>query len=400
MAVYKDRIKQPIQNIMKKILFFSCIAAALLSFAGCEETGNDYEGTNYIYLESEGGKTTLLGTADDPITVNVKLTKALSEDLTLDFVVEDPQNALTVADNSVTIKAGEKTASFTIAVASVEGLSEITNYTVGLDASAQLPDKVALEAGFSFAVVAIEIPELTTDQLAIVEAYKTAKGIDLAKYLGFVNVSTVITGTDPDTYEPLDPQTVTGKTIITLSESSTADVPVLKMVANPMGIQYYMYGIFRELTIDNEDWYNPDNLPCFQTFLSAINWTKTSPEVFIMSLDGIKFNSDKSIEYLGDGKDQYDGDITVVPFEYSFSAYDRELSVNIEKDDEWAPDATANPYYHLNCDDITEDLYEGGNWVEASAEISNESLVFTFCTYACYLDGDYTRVVATYTPNN
>ena len=207
---------------MKKILIFSCIAAALLSFVGCEETGNGYEGTNYIYLESEGGKTTLLGTDDDPITVNVKLTKALSEDLTLDFVVEGPQNALTVAGNPVTIKAGEKTASFTIDVASVEGLSEITNYTVGLDASAQLPDKVALEADFSFAVVAIEIPELTEDQRAIVEAYKTAKGIDLAKYIGVVNVSTVITGTDPDTYEPLDPKTVKGKTIITLSESSTS----------------------------------------------------------------------------------------------------------------------------------------------------------------------------------
>ena len=198
---------------MKKILFFGCIAAALLSFVGCEETGNDYEGTNYIYLESEGGKTTLLGTADDPITVNVKLTKALSEDLTLDFVVEGPQNALTVDGNPVTIKAGEKTASFTIAVASVEGLSEITNYTVGLDTSAQLPDKVALEAGFSFAVVAIEIPELTPDQLAIIDAYKTATGIDLSKYLGVVDVSTVITGTDPDTYEPLAPRTVTVRVI-------------------------------------------------------------------------------------------------------------------------------------------------------------------------------------------
>ena len=37
---------------MKKILFFSCMAAALLSFAGCEEPGNDFEGTNYIYLEA------------------------------------------------------------------------------------------------------------------------------------------------------------------------------------------------------------------------------------------------------------------------------------------------------------------------------------------------------------
>ena len=134
--------------------------------------------------------------------------------------------------------------------------------------------------------------------------------------------------------------------------------------------------------------------------MNAINWSKTSEEVFAMSLDGITFNADKTIDFLGDGMNQYEEEITVVPFDYSFSAYDRELATTIEKDDEWAYDATANPYYHLNCDDVTEDWYEGGNWVEASAEIVDGNLVFTFCTYACYLDGDFTRVVATYTPNN
>ena len=393
---------------MKKILFFSCIAAALLSFVGCEETGNDYEGTNYIYLESEGGKTTLLGTEDDPITVNVKLTKALSEDLTLDFVVEGPQNALAVDGNPVTIKAGEKTASFTIAVASVEGLSEITNYTVGLDASAQLPDKVALEADFSFAVVAIKIPELTEDQLAIVEAYKTATGIDLSKYLGVVNVSTVITGTDPDTYEPLDPKTVKGKTIITLSESSTADVPVLKMIANPMGIQDHMYQILRSVTIENDEYWFPeeDAYPSYATLTEAISWSKTSKEMFSMSLDGIRMTQE-GIEFLGEyvPDPEYPEDVNVhVPFEFEFTAYDREVAAladgTLVHDEDWAYDATADPAFHLNNDDISEDGYEYGNWVEASAEISNESLVFTFCTYACYLDGDYTRVVATYTPIN
>ena len=393
---------------MKKILFFSCIAAALLSFVGCEETGNDYEGTNYIYLEPEGGKTTLLGTEDDPITVNVKLTKALSEDLTLDFVVEGPQNALTVDGNPVTIKAGEKTASFTIDVASVEGLSEITNYTVGLDASAQLPDKVALEADFSFAVVAIEIPELTEDQRAIVEAYKTAKGIDLAKYIGVVNVSTVITGTDPDTYEPLDPKTVKGKTIITLSESSTSDVPVLKMIANPMGIQDHMYQILRSVTIENDEYWFPeeDAYPSYATLTEAISWSKTSKEMFSMSLDGIRMTQE-GIEFLGEyvPDPEYPEDVNVhVPFEFEFTAYDREVAAladgTLVHDEDWAYDATADPAFHLNNDDISEDGYEYGNWVEASAEISNESLVFTFCTYACYLDGDYTRVVATYTPNN
>lgn len=388
---------------MKKILFFSCIAAALLSFVGCEETGNDYEGTNYIYLESEGGKTTLLGTADDPITVNVKLTKALSEDLTLDFVVEGPQNALTVDGNPVTIKAGEKTASFTIAVASVEGLSEITNYTVGLDTSAQLPDKVALEAGFSFAVVAIEIPELTPDQLAIIDAYKTATGIDLSKYLGVVDVSTVITGTDPDTYEPLAPRTVTGKTIITLSESSTADVPVLKMVANPMGIQDYMYRILRSVTVeDSEYWCDAESYPDNANLMKTIGWNAESAEVFSMSLDNIRCNAENSLTFVGVVLDQYEEEITIVPFDYSFTAYEREKAAIADGSftkDEYSYDATANPYYHLNNSDISEDGYEGGNWIEASAEISNENLVFTFCFYGCYLDGDYTRVVATYTPN-
>ena len=101
--------------------------------------------------------------------------------------------------------------------------------------------------------------------------------------------------------------------------------------------------------------------------------------------------------------DQYEGEIVIVPFAYEFTAYERE-KVAVEAGtfvrDEYAYDATANPYYHMNFDDVTEDLYEGGNWVEASAEISNDSLVFTFCFYGCYLDGDYTRVVATYTPNN
>ena len=386
---------------MKKILFFGCIAAALLSFVGCEETGNDYEGTNYIYLESLGGNTTVWEQDETPLAVTVMLTKALEEDLALTFALQGTEGVVELAGNPVTIKAGEKTASLDIVSLNKNLLEAAANYTLSLDASTVLPEGVALKDAFTFVVTPVAVEALTDAQKAIIEAYKTATDIDLSKYLGVVNVSTVITGTDPDTYEPLAPQTVTGKTIITLSESSTADVPVLKMIANPMGIQDHMYQILRSVTVDADDyWYGEYALECYASFMNAINWSKTSTEVFAMSLDGIKLNSDKSIEYLGDGKDQYDEDITVVPFDYSFSAYDRELSVNIEKDDEWASDATANPYYHLNCDDITEDLYEGGNWVEASAEISNERLVFTFCTYACYLDGDYTRVVATYTPNN
>jgi hypothetical protein len=383
---------------MKKMLFFSCVAAALLSFAGCEETGTDFEGTNYIYLEAKDGKSSMFETDSEPITVEVMLTKALEADLEITFALNGKDGVVELAGNPVTISAGEKKAEFTVVSLNANVLDASENYTISV--SSVLPEGVELKNQLQFVVSPMSVDALTDAQKAIIEAYKTATGIDLGKYIGAVNVTTVITGTDPDTYEPLDPQTVKGKTIITLSESATAENPVLKMVANPMGIQDHMYTILRSVTVDADDyWYGEYALECYATFMNAINWSKTSTEVFTMSLDGIKFNSDKTIDFLGEGMDQYESEITIVPFDYSFSAYDRELAATIEKDDEWAPDATANPYYHLNCDDITEDLYEGGNWIESTAEISNDSLVFTFCTYACYLDGDYTRVVATYTPN-
>lgn len=384
---------------MKKIAFFSCLVAAIVSFAGCEETGTGFEGTNYIYLSSKDGKTSMFETDEEPITVEVMLTKALEEDLVITFDLKGKTGVVELNGNPVTIPAGEKTGSFTVAALGVYTLEAAENYTIGI--SSLLPEGVELKEQLQFVVNPVERADLTSEQKAILNAYKTATGIDLYKFIGVVSVSTVITGTDPETYEPLDPQTVTGSTIITLSETATAEAPVLKMTANPMGIQDYMYSILRSVTVDCDDyWYGEYASECYATLMNAINWSKTSEEVFAMSLDGITFNADKTIDFLGDGMNQYEEEITVVPFDYSFSAYDRELATTIEKDDEWAYDATANPYYHLNCDDVTEDWYEGGNWVEASAEIVDGNLVFTFCTYACYLDGDYTRVVATYTPNN
>ena len=388
---------------MKKILFFSCIAAALLSFVGCEETGNDYEGTNYIYLDSQDGKATIYETDEEPLTVTVTLTKALEEDLSLTFALQGTEGVVELDGNPVTIKAGEKTASLDIVSLNKNILEAAANYTLSLDASTVLPEGVALKDGLQFVVSPLSVDALTDAQKAIIEAYKTATGIDLSKYLGVVNVSTVITGTDPDTYEPLDPQTVTGKTIITLSESATDEMPALKMITNPMGIQDYMYRILRSVTVeDSEYWCDAESYPDNANLMKTIGWNAESAEVFSMSLDNIRCNADNSLTFVGVVLDQYEEEITIVPFDYSFTAYEREkvaIADGSFTKDEYSYDATANPYYHLNNSDISEDGYEGGNWIEASAEISNENLVFTFCFYGCYLDGDYTRVVATYTPN-
>lgn len=396
--------------IMKRILVFGCMLAAMAGFTACtdDNTGNGgYEGINYIYLSTQEGKTTLYETDSDPLVVEVMLTAALDEDLVLDFSLAGAEGVVSLEGTPVTIKAGDKTASFNVVSNNANMLEAASNYTVGLAEDVVLPENVELKETLSFVVSPMTSEALTDAQKAVLEAYKASTGIDLSKYIGVVNVSTVITGTDPETYEPLDPRTVKGKSLITVSESATAEAPVLKMLTNAMGIEDHMYQILRSVTVDADDyWYGEYTLPCYETLMETLGWNKTSEEVFTMSLDGITFAADKSVAFLGAGLSQYEDEITIVPFDYNFTAYEREIaaladgSLDPSSDPDWAYDATANPYYHLNCDDITEDLYEGGNWIEASASVSETALTFTFCVYGCYLDGDYTRIVATYTPNN
>ena len=397
---------------MKKLIMFGCILAAMMGFTACEpqtDNGDGYEGINYIYLSTKEGKTTLYETDTDPLVVEIMLTAALKEDLTLTFALTGTEGVLSLEGNPVTIKAGEKTGSFNIVSNNANLLEASANYTVALAEGIELPENVELKAALAFVVtpVIVEEQDPTDEKTAMLNAYKEATGIDLTRYIGLVNVSTVITGTDPESGEPLEPRTVNGKTLIELSEDATAESPVLKMATNAMGIEDHMYQVLRSVTVDADDyWYGEYTLPCYETLMTALGWSKTSEEVFTMSLDGITFGAEGAIEFLGQGLSQYEDEITIVPFGYSFTAYDRELAaiengtLDPSSDPDWAYDATANPNYHLNCDDITEDLYEGGNWIEASASVSETALTFTFCVYGCYLDYDYTRIVATYTPNN
>ena len=393
---------------------FGCILAAMMGFTACEpqtDNGDGYEGINYIYLSSKEGKTTIYENDTTALVVEVMLTATLEENLALTFALTGTEGVLTIEGNPVVIKAGEKTGSFNIVSNNANLLKESANYTVALSADVVLPENVELKEALAFVVtpMVVEEQDPTDEKALILNAYKEATGIDLSKYIGVVNVSTVITGSDPESGEPLEPRTVTGKTLIELSESATAEAPVLKMSANPMGIEDHMYQVLRSVTVEDDlFWCGEDEgaLPCYKTLMEAINWNRTTEEVFSMSLDGITFGAEGAIEFLGKTIGMYEEEISIVPFDFSFTAYDRELaaiadgSLDPSADPDWAPDATANPYYHLNYDDISEDWYECGNWIEASASVSDTALTFTFCVYACYLDYDYTRIVATYTPNN
>lgn len=377
-----------------------CALAAMLVALGCNKTQNPaYEGTNYIYLS---GNSTMNEAQTEALAIDVTLTTAPSADLTLDFEIEGIEGVLSLQGTPLTIKAGEKTAQFSVVSNKAGILKETSVFKIQLAADSKLPEGVSFTKAFTITVEPGPTSSLTEEQKAIIAAYKEKSGIDLNKYIGLLNVSTVITGTDQESKKPLDPVTVTGVTEITLGESSTADAPVLKMVSNPMGVQDKMYSVLRAVTVEDTEYWANEGLEYNWALMQTISWNADSDETFSMSLDNISFDSEGAISFLGTGYAQYGDEITIVPFSYSFSAYDRELAA-IENHT-WEPteegaEATANPAYHLNIDDIAKDAWEGGNWIKPAASISEDgSLVFKFCIYMCDEDSDYTRIEASYSP--
>ena len=386
-----------------------------LSFAlcagmvSCEKTpDNSYEGTNYIYLSSDN--TSMYGMEGESITVNVMLTTSLDEDAEINFEVKGGEGIVELEGNPVLIPAGETTASFDIVCSEGIDIAENTVLSVELLSG---PDKLAVRDPFQFTVIAFSNPDLSEEQLKVVADYYEATGIDLTRYIGLINVDVVYTSIDPDTEEPVT-KNISGSTAIVLSDASEPGKPVLTMTSNAMGLQDEFYSILRSCTVGNDDWYldatdeikQDYGVMCYTTLCNAINWSAESEEVFTMALDNIVLNADKTVSFLGtkveDEEDPESGVITVVPFDFSFSAYDREKAAiadgSLVPDDTWLYDCTADPDALFNYSDVTKDTYESfGTWIAPEASISNEKLEFVFSTDYT-LAYDYMRIVATYTP--
>lgn len=384
-----------------------CAAAAMLAGAvSCEEPETGYEGTNYIYLQAESNSLYDFDGAFLPVTV--MLTTALDQDLSLNLEIDDDTYA-SIDSNPVVIHAGELSATFNIVIEKqlADGTSS-ESHIVSLSADTILPEKVKLNAGFNFSIHSSTSVALTDEQQAIIDTYKASTGIDLSKYIGLVSVSTVYTASSPDSEVALEPDTKTGYTMITLSEQSTSDQPVLEMINNAMGLQDILYNRLSTYTLNNPDWAPSEYAMSYSELLETIGWTATSNETFTVTLDGITPKSDKTVEFArtittvdsyGDEVEQFK-----VPFEFYFSAYEREKEaiaankIGSDVDPDWLSDATVNPDLNLNCDDVSEDWAEYGNWVECKATVAADKMEFTFCIYN-YNDYDFTKVVATYTPN-
>lgn len=407
---------------MKKFKFIlMCMLAMLTGFSACSSS-DDNDGkqmTNYVSI-SAAGNNIINEDDDEEVKFNILIGNTLTADATINLSLEgNDDNVATLTSSTIALKAGAKTASFTVKSNKKSLLKSDRVLTVKAtfsDANMKTDGKAATLTIKPDS----DIPVLTAEQQKLIEGYKQNLNIDLTKILGKVKVDTKVTFNDDDKIDindNKDTRSFSGVTIITLSEKATADKPVLKMVSNAMGMAAFNYEMLRKRTVeDTENW---TQMPYGKAVMENINYDYNK-ETFTMTLDGIEVNADMSLKFTGSKVTMYEEEITTVPFDYTFSAWDRlkamadanksfvvddgDTKTEVSVQDIIDGGGSLNPYSFFDNTDIVTD---GENtdyttiYVAPTGKIDFTSGKMTFA-FPWYLENTYgcQRVEATYTFGN
>ena len=407
---------------MKKITFMlMCMLAMLTGFSACSSSDNDGDKpmTNYVSISAEGNN--IINEDDDEeVKFNILIGNTLTADATINLSLEgNDDNVATLSHSTISLKAGAKTASFTVKSNKKSLLKSDRVLTV----KATFSDANMKTDGKAVTLTIkpdSDIPVLTAEQQKLIEGYKQNLNIDLTKILGKVKVETLVTFNDDDKIDindNKDTRSFSGVTIITLSEKATADKPVLKMVSNAMGMAAFNYEMLRKRTVeDTENW---TQMPYGKAVMEHINYDYNK-ETFTMTLDGIEVNQNMSLKFTGSKVNVLEEEITTVPFDYTFSAWDRlkamadanksfvvddgDTKTEVSVQDIIDGGGSLNPYSFFDNTDVVADGEEteyNTIYIAPTGKIDFTSGKMTFA-FPWYLENTYgcQRVEATYTFGN
>lgn len=407
---------------MKKITFMlMCMLAMLTGFSACSSSDNDDDKqmTNYVSISAEGNN--IINEDDDEeVKFNILIGNTLTADATISLSLEgNDDNVATLTPSTISLKAGAKTASFTVKSNKKSLLKSDRVLTV----KATFSDANMKTDGKAVTLTIkpdSDIPVLTAEQQKLIEGYKQNLNIDLTKILGKVKVDTKVTFNDDDKIDindNKDTRSFSGVTIITLSEKATADKPVLKMVSNAMGMAAFNYEMLRKRTVeDTENW---TQMPYGKAVMEHINYDYNK-ETFTMTLDGIEVNQNMSLKFTGSKVNVLEEEITTVPFDYTFSAWDRlkamadanksfvvddgDTKTEVSVQDIIDGGGSLNPYSFFDNTDVVADGEEteyNTIYIAPTGKIDFTSGKMTFA-FPWYLENTYgcQRVEATYTFGN
>lgn len=380
---------------MKACKYLASAAALLLACAvvSCKDDNGPDEPAaatvTHIYLTSADGTTSLSEDSEQGVTVEVTLSAPATENLTLDFeLTGDGARALTTEGNPVTIAMGATTGSFIVKSRQESVITTASTATftiIGLDAT-----KYDVRENLTITVLPkASVAALTPEQIALLDGYKENLGIDLYPWLDNVSLSGTIEFPGSGYRAPfVAPANITlnGRTSFALSAEATTDVPVLDMTANPMGMTEYLHKSFRQLTVEDQEYFDNPDAAYSLRLMQILNWNSTSAETFAVTLPGLKITGidaatkKATVEFVTEGEffvlgsdgnpihdDINDYDLTFngsadrIPFEYTYTAWDRMLGLIEQRN----PDALelmssmlSHPAQYLGVSSVLTDDWE------------------------------------------
>lgn len=160
-----------------------------------------------------------------------------------------------------------------------------------------------------------------------------------------------------------------------------------------MGMGSYIYEVFRKVTTEDKDFFM--QMPVSAAVLQAVAYDYPQ-ETFNVTLDGITLNRDGTLNFTSQMEDEYGDEVTKIPFDYKFSAWERMKKMadegkTVEVDEggttaEYALSdllqqiGTLNPSYYLGNSDIAADAYgnEPSNYVTPMGKVDFKAGVMEF----------------------
>lgn len=393
---------------LQSLLLFLILTAGVFSCSDSDD--KDYSGINSIYIRTSNDPV-IMASDTTPLKATLTLTRAYDRPVSLEMIVKSQvtgvEELVTIRPAVVTIPAGLRNVDFEV-VSNQKEMSEAVQIEISV--KEPLPEK-GMQVKETLHVNVkpfLSVEDLTEEQQALLEGYKN-KGLDLTKWIGVIPVKVTVDVPPTDYLAPLVGgmnKTYEGRSVITLSKYATIDQPVLKMTENPMGLTEFLYDILRKETVDNDEyWYGEYASEYYKIMMDLIGLSKTSVETFSASLDSIRVNMPQNgvsdVEFLGTVMNSYDEPLTVVPFAYSYSAWDR-LKEKIDAGDEKAIEcvgygSTVNPVNYLVYSSIDfDDWGDNSRWMEPKGTLKGNKLTFRFNFDHASAAG-YTKIIVEYT---
>lgn len=378
----------------KSLISLSLAVAALAGTSACSDKndGPTLESKNHLYLTLEGNNG-ITDNTDESLQVKVELSDKPREATSIEFSVEnDPNGAFKISDNPIRFEAGQTSASFYISLAKNFAYTEQQSMTIAVKNLDEEKFTLSQTVNFFF-YPSKEAEQLSEEQRLLIAGYQEKLGLNLMPWLTDITIDEAkssISFPGEGYRAPFVEAaniTLKGTTSLTLSSKADSDNVVLKMSANPMGMADYLHTSLRRLTIEDAEYFTNEDAGESLSVMEMLNWNKDSHETFDVTLDNIRVvNYDSKtgvadIEFVEEGPNYildskgnpiysddfedylvYSYSTSRIPFKYSFSPWDRFLTLYEQNDPKareliMYTNILPSPYAHLGMNDVLDNYW-------------------------------------------